>query len=63
MGKENNVDRTSRTYQAHDRREHPALEKKMVSRQKGQNSAKSLKVKIPCKTMETESEESKLYAD
>lgn len=58
MGKENNVDRTSRTYQAHDRREQPALEKKMVPRQKGQNSAKSLR-----KTMETEPEESKLYAD
>lgn len=60
MGKEKNVDRT---IQAHDRREQPGLEKKMVSRQKGQNSAKSLRVKIPWKSVETEPEENKLYAE
>ena len=63
MGKENNVDRTSRTHQAHDKREQPSLEKKMVSRQKGQNSAKSLRVKIPWKNVDTEPEKSKLYAE
>lgn len=66
LGKENNGDRTPRTFQGYDRTDNLSLrglQKKIVSMQKAQHSDMSLKVKILGKNREIEPDKNKHHAE